>query len=187
MIKDIFTGAALVARLETGSLGSHLKLLATTLQKQGYSTTTIGFHLHEAHAFGCWLSEKRQIDEISELTLEGYFADLSSQKATLTPQRRRRITTAIRLLLKHSRQSGLIAAPPAASLPLTEAQQWLIRYQEYLDKVNGLAPRTCQGRARFFWAMISWTMSRLKSASKNERCSGWRRRALSSSSVSVFG
>jgi hypothetical protein len=66
MIKDIFTSATIVARLETGPLGSHLDLLATTLQKQGYATTTIGVHLHEAQAFGCWLSEKRQIDEISE-------------------------------------------------------------------------------------------------------------------------
>jgi len=158
MIKDVFTSAALVARMETGPLSSHLDLLATTLQKQGYATTTIGFHLHEAHAFGCWLSEKRQIDEISEFTLERYLADLSSQKATFTPHRRQRITTAVRLLLKHSRQAGLIAAPPAASLPLTEAQQWLIRYQEYLDKVNGLAPRTCQGY-RLFATRLLETLS----------------------------
>jgi site-specific recombinase XerD len=52
-------------------------------------------------------------------------------------------------LLKHSRQAGLIAAAPVISLQLTEAQQWLIRYQEYLDKVSGLAPRTCQGYLRF--------------------------------------
>ena len=62
----------------------------------------------EAHAFGCWLSEKRQIDDISELMLERYLADLSSQEETLSPQRRQRITTAIRLLLKHSRQAGVI-------------------------------------------------------------------------------
>ena len=48
MIKDIFKGVALMAHMETGLLSSHLDLLATTLQKQGYSTTTISIHLREA-------------------------------------------------------------------------------------------------------------------------------------------
>lgn len=95
------------------------------------------------------MNDKRQIDKISELTLEQYLADLSTQANPLKPQRRQRITTAIRLLLKHSRHAGLITAKPITSLPLTEVQQWQIRYQEYLDKVKGLAPRTCQGYRRF--------------------------------------
>jgi hypothetical protein len=41
MIKDIFTSAATMARLEAGPFASHLDLLATALQKQGYATTTI--------------------------------------------------------------------------------------------------------------------------------------------------
>ncbi len=145
MIKDIFTSATITARLETGPLGSHLDLLATTLRKQGYATTTIGIHLREAHAFGCWLHEKGQLAEISELMLERYLADLSSQEESLTPQRRQKTTAALRLLLMHLRQAGVISSPLAVSSPQTEAQQWLIRYQEYLEKVNGLAPRTCQG------------------------------------------
>jgi hypothetical protein len=62
MIKDILTSATMAARLETGPLGSHLDLLATALLKQGYAATTIGAHLREAHAFGCWLREKHQLD-----------------------------------------------------------------------------------------------------------------------------
>jgi site-specific recombinase XerD len=158
MIKDIFTDATVAARLEAGPYGSHLNLLATTLQKQGYATSTIGIHLREAHAFGCWLSEKRQIDEISELMLEHYLADLSSQEEPLTPQRRQKITTAIRLLLKHLRQAGVIAPPPAKSLPETEVRQWLTRYQEYLEKVLGLAPKTYQ-RYRFFATRLLESMS----------------------------
>jgi hypothetical protein len=46
MIKDLFTIATMAARLETGPLGSHLDLLATTFQKQGYAITTIGIHIH---------------------------------------------------------------------------------------------------------------------------------------------
>jgi site-specific recombinase XerD len=158
MIKDIFTSAPMAARLETGPLGSHLDLMATALQKQGYATTTIRIHLREAHAFGCWLHEKHQLDEISELMLERYLADLSSQEEPLTPQRRQKITAAIRLLLSHSRQAGLIAPPPAESLPETEARQWLIRYQEYLEKVSGLAPNTYQ-RYLFFAARLLEAMS----------------------------
>lgn len=149
MIKDIFTSAAIAARLETGPLGSHLDLLATALLKQGYATTTIGAHLREAHAFGCWLGEKRQLDEISELMLERYLDDLSSQAEPLTPQRRQRITVAIHLLLSHSRQAGLIAPPPAERLPVTEVQQWLTRYEEHLEKVLGLAPGSRQEYLRF--------------------------------------
>jgi len=144
MIKNIFTSAIIVARLETGPLGSYLDLLATALQKQGYAITTIGIHLREAHAFGNWLREQHHLDEISELMFERYLADLSSQREPLTPMRRQKITTAIHLLLKHLRHAGVIAQPPAESLPETEVRQWLIRYQEYLEKVIGLAPKTCQ-------------------------------------------
>ncbi|MCI0418821.1 MAG: site-specific integrase, partial [Acidobacteria bacterium] len=158
MIKDIFNSATMAARLETGPLGSHLDLLATALQKQGYATTTIGIHLREAHAFGCWLHQKHQLDEISELMLECYLADLSSQEEPLTPQRRQKITAAIHLLLKHLREAYVIAPPPAQSQPETEIQQWQIRYQEYLDKVLGLAPKTYQ-RYLFFSARLLEAMS----------------------------
>jgi len=40
MIKNIFTRASVVARLETGPLGSHLDELATTLQNQRYAAPT---------------------------------------------------------------------------------------------------------------------------------------------------
>ncbi len=155
MIKDIFTMAA---RLEAGLLGSHLALQAMALQQQGYATTTIGIHLREAHAFGCWLSGKCQLDGISELMLERYLADLSSQEVPLSPQRRQRITAAIRLLLKHLRQAGVIAVPPTESFPQTEARQWMIRYREYLEKVSGLAPKTVQ-RLLFFATRLLEVMS----------------------------
>src|SRR5262245_19236725 len=100
MIKDIFTSATLAMRLETGPLGSHLDLLATALQKQGYATTTIGIHLREAHAFVCWLQEQHQLDEVSEPMLARYLDALSSQGEPLTPMRRQKITAAIHLLLK---------------------------------------------------------------------------------------
>ena len=158
MIKDVFTSATMTARLEAGPLGSHLDSLATALQEQGYATTTVGVHLREAHAFGCWL-RRHQLDEISELTLERYLADLSSPEEAPTPGRRQRITSAVRLLLKHLRQAGVIATTPAESLPETEARQWLNRYQEYLEKVIGVAPKTYQRRL-FFAANLLEAMSR---------------------------
>jgi site-specific recombinase XerD len=155
MIKDIFPSASMVARFEAGPLGSHLDILATVLQKQGYSTSTIGNHLREAHAFGWWLSEKHPINKIGESTIELYLADLSSQKKPFSPQRRQRITTAMHLLLKHLRQAGVISPPPVVSSPQSEVQQWLIRYQEYLEKVNGLTPRTCQGYLFFATRLLA--------------------------------
>lgn len=129
MIKDIFTSATLAESLTTGPLGSHLEGLATALQKQGYATTTIGHHLRAAHAFGCWWHAQHPREEISERMLERYLADLSSQATPPTAQRRQSITTALRLLLSHLRQAGLIAPPPAAPPPQTEVQQCLTRYQ----------------------------------------------------------
>jgi site-specific recombinase XerD len=149
MIEDIFPGATFAARLIAGPLGSHLNILATVLQKQGYSTSTISTHLREAHAFGCWLSEKHLINEIGESTIDLYLADLSSHEESYSPQRRQRITSVIRLLLKHLRQAGVISPPPVVNSPQTEAEHWLIRYQEYLENVSGLSPRTCQ-RYLFF-------------------------------------
>lgn len=158
MIKDIFTSATIAVRLATGPLGSHLNELATALQKQGYATTTIGYHLREAHAFGCWWRDKYPLEEISERMLERYLADHSSQATPPSAQRRQSMATAIRLLLAHLRQAGLIAPPPAVRPPQTEAQQWLLRYREYLEKVQGLAPRTCQ-RSLFFATRLLETIS----------------------------
>ena len=90
--------------------------------------------------------------------LERYLADLSSRGKPLTPKRRQRITAAIHLLLNHSHQVGLIEPPQADSLPETEAQHWLIRYQEYLEKVVGLAPTTRQ-KYLFFATRLLETIS----------------------------
>jgi site-specific recombinase XerD len=54
------------------------------------------------------------------------------------------LTTAVHLLLNYLRQAGIIAPPSVESLPLTDAQQWLTRYEEHLGKVQGLAPTTRQ-------------------------------------------
>jgi site-specific recombinase XerD len=158
MIKDIFTSAASAVRLTAGPLGSHLEGWTTALQKQGYAATTIAHHLRAAHAFGCWWHAQHPREELSEPMLERYLADLSSQATPPTAQRRQSMATAIRLWLGHLRQAGLIAPLQAASMPQTAVQQCLTRYQEYLDKVQGLAPRTCQ-RSLFFAARLLETVS----------------------------
>lgn len=144
MIKNIFTRATVAARLETGPLGSQLDALATTLQNQRYATSTISVYLREAQAFGCWANERHRLGELSELTLQHYLDDLSTQPGSATQNRRRKITTAVHLLLNHLRQAGVVAPQPTQSLPLTEMQQWLTRYEEHLGKVQGLASTTRQ-------------------------------------------
>jgi site-specific recombinase XerD len=149
MIKNIFTRASVVARLETGPLGLHLDALATTLQNQRYAISTISIHLREAQAFGFWVNERHRLGEISELVLKHYLDDLSVQPGSLNRSRRRKITTAVHLLLNHLRQAGVIAPPPAEIPSLTEARQCLTRYEEYLEKVQGLAPTTRRQYLRF--------------------------------------
>jgi hypothetical protein len=85
MIKDIFIRATIVTRLETGPLGSHLDALATALQDQRYTLSTISIHLREAHAFGCWLAENHHhLSEIRELTLEHYLNACRRSRDLLT-------------------------------------------------------------------------------------------------------
>jgi site-specific recombinase XerD len=144
MIKNVFTRATVIARLATGPFGSHLNALATVLQKQGYSLSTIRNYLREVHAFGRWANERHRLGEICELTLQHYLDNLPTQSGSAIQNRRRKITTAVHLLLNYLAQAGIIAPPSVESLPLTDAQQWLARYEEYLGKVQGLAPTTRQ-------------------------------------------
>jgi site-specific recombinase XerD len=145
MIKDIFIRATIVTRLETGPLGSHLDALATVLQDQRYTTSTISIHLREAHAFGCWLAENHHhLSEISEATLEHYLNVRSTHPESLSRKRRKKISAAINTLLRHLRNVSVIPPQPAENLLETEARQWLIRYREHLEKVLGLAPTTRQ-------------------------------------------
>lgn len=93
MIKDIFIRATIVTRLETGPLGSHIDALATALQDQRYTTSTISLHLRESHAFGCWLAETHHhLSKISEVTLEHYLDVRSTHPESLSRKRRKNIS-----------------------------------------------------------------------------------------------
>jgi len=156
MIKDIFIRATIVTRLETGPLGSHLDALATALQDQRYTAATISIHLREAHAFGCWLAENHHhLSEISEVMLEHYLDACSTHSKSFSRKRRKKISAGVNTLLRHLRNVGVIPLQPAENLPETEAQQWLIRYREHLEKVLGLAPTTRQKYLFFATRLLS--------------------------------
>jgi len=160
MIKDIFIRATIVMRLETGPLGSHLNALATALQDQRYTTSTISIHLREAHAFGCWLTENHlHLSDISEVTLEHYLSACSTHPKSLSRKRRKKISAAINTLLRHLRNVGAIPPQPAETPLDAEGQQWLIRYREHLEKVLGLAPTTRQ-KYLFFATRLMSSISR---------------------------
>ncbi len=147
MINKVFVRASLVARrLETGPLGSHLNSLAADLLQQRYSTATICQYLRESDAFGRWLAENNlQLSKVNEATIEYYLNRWSAQSESPTHNHRReRITTAIHALLRHLRGNGVLDQSQDASLPVTEVQQWLMRYQQHLENVQGLALGTRQ-------------------------------------------
>ncbi len=81
MIKNIFTCDSVVARLETGPLGSHLDEPATTLQNQRYAASTIGIYLREAHAFGRWANERYRLGQSQGrgVSLSGYVLTMHSK------------------------------------------------------------------------------------------------------------
>jgi hypothetical protein len=160
MIKDIFIRATIVTRLETGPLGSHLDALATALLDQRYTAATIGIHLREAHAFGCWLAENHHhLSEISEVMLEHYLNACSTHQKSLSRKRRKNISAGVNTLLRHLRNVGAIPPQPAETVLETEGQQWLTRYREHLEKVLGLAPTTRQ-KYLFFATRLLRSISR---------------------------
>jgi hypothetical protein len=71
MLEKFFKQPKVLARLDGGPLGPHLPVLASDLEKTGYSVPTIRRHMRAADHFGRWLMKQAiSVCDISEAIIE---------------------------------------------------------------------------------------------------------------------
>jgi len=129
---NIFNRRTKVARLEIEQLDS----FATMLQARRYSATTIIQYLSRSRCFCRWMIKNNvPFDQADDQVIGRYLKSLG------TPGVRKKAKGACRTLLRHLHEINAIKLISVDHNP-DEAEQWLIRYREYLERVHGLAKGT---------------------------------------------
>ena len=111
---------------------------ATTLQQQGYKPDSIRVFLRACGQLSQWLSQQeKNVTDVDETVIARYTSSLPQ------PPSGRRPKAAIGLphLLRFLRHHDLLPVSPCPR-PLTEAERWLQRYEQYLAQVRGLVAST---------------------------------------------
>jgi hypothetical protein len=153
IIETLFPRASSSARLLQPPLGSYLEALAQSLQAQNYSREVIRGYVYAACRFSEWLSTQGlALSAVSAQLVERYINQFEKRISPAHPygQRPKR-TRGLAHLLVVLRQSGAVAEPPPSSSP---SEQWLSRYERYLEQVGGKAAATRKkylSYARRFW------------------------------------
>ena len=137
MIEAYFFRTSTITRLRSGPLGSDLDDLATTLQQQGYTWDSIRHYLRGCDQFARWLSSKAMLLLMSIPRLSSATSvDCHGRLRADCPKQQ-----GLSHLLKLWRQQNRLPEANDQS-PCTEADQWLLRYEQYLDQVCGVAAST---------------------------------------------
>jgi len=153
MIETLFFRASFMARLLEPPLGSYLESLAQTLQGQSYSLEVIRTYVYAAHRFGEWLSKQGlPLSAVSDQLVRRYIDQFDKRITPAHPYGQRpKLTRGLGHLLVVLRQEAVIVAPQQISSPM---EQWLARYDQYLNQVGGKAAATRKkylSYARRFW------------------------------------
>src|ERR1700730_1199694 len=141
MIETLFARASSSARLLEPPLGSYLESLAQTLQGQSYSREVISSYVYAAHRFGEWLSKQGlPLSAVSDQLISRYIDQFPKRITLAHPYgQRSKLAHGLGHLLLVLRQAGVVAA--AKQLP-SPTEQWLARYDKYLNQVGGKAAAT---------------------------------------------
>ena len=153
MIETLFARASSSARLLEPPLGSYLESLGQTLQGQSYSREVIRSYVYAAHRFGEWLSKHGlPLSAVSEQLISRYIDQFQKRITLAHPYgQRSKLAHGLGHLLVVLRQSGVVVA--AKQIP-SPTEQWLARYDQYLNQVGGKAAATRKkylSYARRFW------------------------------------
>ena len=153
MIETFFARASSSARLLEPPLGSYLESLAQTLQGQSYSREVIRNYVHAAHRFGEWLSKQGlPLSAVSDQLISRYIDQFHKRITLAHPYgQRSKLAHGLGHLLVVLRQAGVVVA--AKQIP-SPTEQWLARYDQYLNQVGGKAAATRKkylSYARRFW------------------------------------
>ena len=153
IIETLFVRVSFLARLLEPPLGSYLESLAQTLHDQSYSLEVIRTYVCAAHRFGEWLGKQGlALSAVSEQLIRRYVDQFDKRITTAHPYGQRpKLAQGLAHLLVVLRQEGVVVAPQQGSSP---TEQWLARYDQYLNQVGGKAAATRKkylSYARRFW------------------------------------
>jgi len=138
MIETYFSRTPTIDRFRRGPLGADLDDLATTLHQQGYAQDTIRRYVRGCDHFGQWLFQYGYaIADVNQTVVQHYLGGLRRSPSGRLPK----ASEGLSHLLKLWRQQERLPEPRENS-PSTEADQWRLRYEQYLDQVCGAAAST---------------------------------------------
>lgn len=128
--------------LATAPLGPYVDAYKQYLTDRGYAVTTFGNCTRCIAHFAQWIREQRmRVHRIDETVVTEFLDDHLPRCACVGPvcRDRRSLSAALGHLLVVLRAQGVIGQPKTGTTP---ADAELIRYDEYMDHVRGLAPKT---------------------------------------------
>lgn len=138
MIETYFSRTPMLTRLQLGPLGADLADLATTLHQQGYAPGSIRRYVRGCDHFGRWLCQHGYaIADVNPTLVKRYISGLQRSPSGNFPT----AAEGLSHLLTLWRQQPRLPEHSDAS-PHTEVDQWLWRYEQYLEQVCGTAAST---------------------------------------------
>jgi len=124
-----------------GSGNQYVDSFIADLHKQRYAGDTIRRCLGMVRNFSRWMDQHQVCPaELNDAAIDRYLTILAQSPKPPSGDRRKEIAGALHALLRHLRRQGVIAHPEPS--PLTMNQQWVVKYDAYLDRIVGLAPTT---------------------------------------------
>jgi site-specific recombinase XerD len=138
MIEMYFSRASKIDYLQGSPIGDDLENLVTVLEQQGYARRSIRRYLRGCDQFARWLVQQGYaIADVNDTLVTHYLNGLQrAPSGSLPPS-----TAGLPHLLKLWRQQQRLPECVDES-PRTEVDQWLLRYEQYLDQVCGAAVGT---------------------------------------------
>lgn len=147
MVETYFTALHVRDRMRSGPAAPYLDALATELQLQDYSCKSIRRQLHNADSFGWWLAEQNlSVSDITDEVVGRYVSGMHrSTRAGSAQGYRAHNARGLPRLLNLLRGSGV--TPPASQFVAT-GDLCLQDFEQYLERVRGVAPSTRTGYLR---------------------------------------
>ena len=138
MIETYFFRTPTIERFRGGPLGSDLDDLAIALQQQGYAWDSIRGYLRGCDQFARWLFQQdHDVADVNPTLIQHYISGLPRPPSGRLPKAAEGLSHLLKLWRQKERLPERIEESPR-----TEADQWLLRYEQYLDQVCGNAVRT---------------------------------------------
>ncbi len=132
-----------VRRLRSGAHAAMLEEFLARLHRRGHSRNTIQNYLCAAEVFLQWLRRRRQaIDSLDEATARAFAC-----RRPCGDRPRANVHAALRHLLRHLRDTGVVCSRPPASRPAIE--RIVVEYGAYLHSTCGLTTATRLYRRRY--------------------------------------